>query len=554
MTPTPARLAVSQLESRDVPSTVALGDGWADPANITISFAPDGTLIGQPPAGAVDIQTTTAALTGLLGLSGLSPLVNPLTGLLNGVTGSLTSGPNSRSNANTAFGGLAGWQREILQAFQTWAAATNLNLGLVFDSGATFGTGGAFQGDSRFGDIRIGGTQLDRSALANAVVVSPGNGTWSGDVLFNTAQSFSTNGYGWGGYDLYTVALHEAGHVFGLEHSDDPASVMSESYWGVRTGLSASDLAMVRSYYGGARRADSFDSAGANDTQATATALGARGNFVLTGDRTTSTDTDWYSFTASTSGALTVKLKTSGISLLTARLSVVDASGKVVGSAVATDPTRGDLTINLSSATAGKYFLKVDSAATDAFGIGRYQLSVSGLGGETVNISAPNFGTGSTTPAAEQAVLASGTLTKSASQSQITYTMATSGLFSLSADSTSNVSGASLIVEVFDANGNKVMSFTQSGSGSGSGSAYLQAGKYTIRTTAVLPLLSWGGKVDFTLSGGVTTDPMGTAKPGTSTSPYPSSGTSPGTTSPSSPTTTAPTPTNSNTATAPYSY
>lgn len=548
---TPRRtLAVHQLESRDVPA-VALGSGWADPTNLTISFAPDGTLIGQPPAGAVDVQTTTATLTGTLGLGGLNSLLSPLTGTVDGLTGSLTSGPNSRSNTSMAFGGLAGWQREILRAFQTWAAATNLNVGLSGDSGATFGTSGAFQGDSRFGDIRIGGTQLDPSALGNAVEVSPSNGTWAGDVLFNTAVAFSTNGTGWGGYDLYTVALHEAGHVFGLAHSTDAGSVMSESYQGVRIGLSASDLATVRSYYGGVRQADPFDLAGSNDTQATASVISAGGNFTLTGDRTTSTDTDWYTFNVSATGPLTVKLKTSGLSLFTGRLSVVDASGRVVGSAVATDPTRGDLTVTLTPAAAGKYFLKVDSAATDAFGIGRYQLSVSGLGGTTVSVAPPTFNTAGTTatPTADQPVLASGTLTKSASQSQTTYTMATSGLFSLSADATSNVSGASLIVEVYDANGNKVLSFSQSVNGStGSGSAYLQAGKYTIRTTAVIPLLAFGGKVDYTLRGGVDTDPMGTTKPGTTSNPTPQP------TSSSSGGTTTTTSSSSSTSTSPYSY
>jgi hypothetical protein len=545
------RLAVRPLEPRDVPSTVALGDGWSDAANLTLSFAPDGTLIGEPPAGIVDVNTTAAALTGTLGLGGLNSLLSPLTGSLNGLTGSLTSGPDSRSNTHMAFGQLTGWQREVLRAFQTWAVATNLNIGLAADAGSTFGSAGAFQGDSRFGDIRIGGTQLDRSALANAMIVSPSNGTWSGDVLFNTAIGWSTSG-GWDKYDLFTVALHEAGHVFGLEHSDDPLSVMSESYWGARSGLSASDLATVRSYYGGARRADAFDLAGANDTQAAASLVTVGGNFTLTGDRTTSSDTDWYAFNVSAAGTLTVKLKTSGISLFTGRLSVLDAAGRVVGTATATDPTRGDLTINLTTAAAGRYFLKVDSAAADAFGIGRYQLSVSGLGGEPVNVAPPTFDS-TATPTYQSSVLASGTLSKSASRSETTYTMSTSGLFRLSADATSTVSGASLIVEVFDASGNKVLSFSQSANGgSGAGSAYLQAGTYTVRTTAVLPLLSWGGKVNYTLYAGVESDPMGTTRPGTTTSPYPTTGS--GSTPTSTTTSTTSQPTSSSTTTRPYSY
>lgn len=538
-------LAVRQLESRDVPSTVALGDGWTDASNLTISFAPDGTLIGQPPAGAV--ETTTAVLTGTLGLGGLTSLLSPLTGSVDGLTGSLTSGPDSRSNTHMAFGQLSGWQREILRAFQTWVTATNLNIGLAADAGAAFGSAGAFQSDARFGDIRIGGTQLDPSALANAMIVSPGNGTWSGDVLFNTTTGWTTTG-GWGKYDLFTVAMHEAGHVFGLAHSDDPLSVMSENYWVARSGLSASDLATVQSYYGGARRPDAFDHAASNNTQATATGITVGGNFTLTGDRTTGSDTDWYTFTASP-GALTVKLKTSGLSLFTGRLSVVDAAGRVVGSAAATDPTRGDLTITLTNAAAGRYFLKVDSAATDAFGIGRYQLSVSGQGGEPVTIAAPSFGS-STPTTTQQEVLASGTLTKSASRSETTYTMSTSGLFKLSANASANVSGANLIVDMFDASGNKVLSFTQSANGTGSGSAYLLAGRYTLRVTAVFPLLSWNGKVDYTLSGDVESDPMGTTKPGTTTSPYPSTGSGSGSTSGGTTTTT----TTSSTTTSPYTY
>lgn len=555
--PTPA-LAVTRLEPRDVPAAVALGDGWTDPANLTLSFAPDGTLIGQPPPAAVDVQTVSTALFGTLGLGGVNTLLNPLTGTADGLNGSLTSGPNSRSNTSMAFGGLSGWRREILRAFQTWAAATNVNIGLRGDSGANFGSTGSYQGDSRFGDIRIGGTQLDPSALGNAVEVSPNNGTWSGDVLFNTAQRFSTNGSGWGGYDLFTVALHEAGHVFGLDHSTDPNSVMSENYQGVRTGLSASDLATVRSYYGGARQADGFDQRAANDTQATATAVTVGGNFTLTGDLTTTTDADWYSFRVPAgTQSFGVRLSTSGISLLTAKLSVVDATGREVGSAVATDPIAGDLRLTVNPAAAGgTYYLRVTSASSDVFGVGRYQLTVGGLGGRTITVTPDGANPAPTTnvapPPDAQPVLASGTLTKSANQSQTSLTLTAGGVFDLSADSTTSESGVSIIVEVFDASGQKVLSFTQTTNGAtASRSAYLMAGKYTVRATAVFPLLTSGASVQFTLRGGVESDPMGTYKPGTSTSPYPGTGTGSGGSSGGTQTNTT---TTSSTTAPPYSY
>lgn len=58
-------LTVCQLESRDVPAVV-LEDGWYDPANLTISFAADSTLIGHPPPGALEVHTTTTVLLGTL--------------------------------------------------------------------------------------------------------------------------------------------------------------------------------------------------------------------------------------------------------------------------------------------------------------------------------------------------------------------------------------------------------------------------------------------------------------------------------------------------------
>src|SRR5437868_2270208 len=47
------------------------------------------------------------------------------------------------------------WETEILRAFQTWAAQTNVNIGLVADNGAALGSTGPAQGASGFGDIRI---------------------------------------------------------------------------------------------------------------------------------------------------------------------------------------------------------------------------------------------------------------------------------------------------------------------------------------------------------------------------------------------------------------
>src|SRR5437773_11552113 len=129
-----SRLTLRELEDRTTP--VVWNNPWPDPGHLTLSFAPDGTAVGGGPSA------------------------------LFAEFGSLPT---------------ADWQSEVLRAFQTWAAQTNINLSVVGDSGTAFGAPGPVQGSTSHGDIRIGATELSAGELA---ISTPFDlfSVWSGSV------------------------------------------------------------------------------------------------------------------------------------------------------------------------------------------------------------------------------------------------------------------------------------------------------------------------------------------------------------------------------------
>ena len=149
----------------------------------------------------------------------------------------------------------------------------------------------------------------------NAIV----GGTWAGDVIFNSAAAYTSLD------DLFAVALHEAGHVLGMSHSDDPLSPMYGHGLPLSTDLTEQDLLDIQDRQG-QRLPDAFEGDSGNDTLQTAATLSLPAQTVdqlqppvlVYADLTTSSDVDYYALPPNHRGAtpVTVRLQTKEISLL----------------------------------------------------------------------------------------------------------------------------------------------------------------------------------------------------------------------------------------------
>jgi hypothetical protein len=343
------------LETRLAPYAVT-GNAWPNPALITISFVPDGSLISSGSDG--------------------------------NVYSNLFATFNSHPGWTTA-----NWEKIILKAAQSWAQVTDINFAVIPDNGTPLGQGDYQQGDPGMGDIRIAGYDFGAGNpdLAYAYQPPPANNySAGGDIQFNTGKPFNIGST----YDLYTVAAHEFGHALGLDESSVVSAIMYDTYVGVKNGLTGDDVAAIRSIYsnGNPRTPDAYTG---NQSFATAADISSQidpdtltallPNLDLTsingssGARTY-TEVDYYTFVAppGAGSTLTVEVQSAGLSLLAPTLTVYAADQHTVLAYVSGAGQFGaTLIATIDGVFEGEQlYVKVAGAETTTLGSGQYALSL----------------------------------------------------------------------------------------------------------------------------------------------------------------------------------
>jgi hypothetical protein len=138
---------------------------------------------------------------------------------------------------------VAAAQSEILRAFSEWAKYANVQ----------FVPGTSATGDQTVSIMFAQGAHGDNypfepgsPVLAHTFFPSPMDPEpLAGDMHLNEDQDWHIGT----DIDLFTVALHEAGHALGLGHTDDPNTIMYP-YYRFGAGLSSGDIAGVQALYG----------------------------------------------------------------------------------------------------------------------------------------------------------------------------------------------------------------------------------------------------------------------------------------------------------------
>ena len=270
------------------------------------------------------------------------------------------------------------WQATILSGFQKWASQTNSDVYLVEEDGAhPFGVEGNRVVDLRFGDVRIGARPLSPNIRALTIPSdSLLSGTWAGDVIINSNGSFESMD------NLLAVALHEAGHAFGLPNSNLPDSAMNSRADVLITSPSSDDIRAINELSSQSVRTVDF-----NDTVDQATQIdlveklsSSSFPYYHSGDIKDG-DVDYFAVTLPEccTDSLKVVVRSKGISLLSPELIVLDSDQNLLARRESTS-TRGDvLEVDFRSIDyqGEEIYLRVASPRSDEYGRGSYEVRFS---------------------------------------------------------------------------------------------------------------------------------------------------------------------------------
>jgi hypothetical protein len=131
---------------------------------------------------------------------------------------------------------------EIERALAEWTRYANITFSAAQQASAAHSIDILFASGSHGDAYPFVGTNV----LAHTFYPAPLNAEpIAGDMHFNAAESWGVGS----GIDLFSVALHEAGHALGLGHSDNPNAVMYP-YYRLSTGLTSDDIAAIHALYG----------------------------------------------------------------------------------------------------------------------------------------------------------------------------------------------------------------------------------------------------------------------------------------------------------------
>lgn len=140
----------------------------------------------------------------------------------------------------------------VSRAFATWSAEVGIDFVEVGPSNNPNFTLGWYAGAHGDGSSFDGAGNV----LAHAFYPPTCGGQHAGKLHFDDDERWATAA-GAGVFDTQTVALHEIGHLLGLEHSTVAGSVMFPSYRGQRRALAQDDMDGARALYG--RRGSGLD-------------------------------------------------------------------------------------------------------------------------------------------------------------------------------------------------------------------------------------------------------------------------------------------------------